>query len=116
MAYIPVKLAKMRLHPAAKSVKNLGEFARELVGMYTAFFNRRDLPVSIAGLKRPGLANAYYRAANSAFWSQKWVEASHYGRISLSYQPWNWKTWALLCLSNPLGRRLAYKLLKNPHG
>ena len=66
--HVPDTLAQLRLHSKAKSIRNLNEFAKELVFIYKGFFARTDLPGHIRALKDEGLRNANFIAANISFW------------------------------------------------
>jgi glycosyltransferase involved in cell wall biosynthesis len=67
LVHIPETLAALRVHPDAKSKKDLFNFARELELVYKQII----LPDQELGEidKTKAMANMYYRAAHSAYWS-----------------------------------------------
>ena len=115
IVYIPEKLAKMRLHSDAKSIKNLGGFSHELITIYTNFFNTCELPEKIRKLEKEALSHAYYRAAHIAFWAEQPEISYQYGRMALQLQPFSIRSWRLLLMSNRVGVRLANILKNNPY-
>lgn len=115
IAYIPVKLAQMRLHPNSKSVKNLAKFSQELITIYTKLFNTHDLPDSVRKLKREALHHAYYRAAHISFWAQDMKMSFGYAFRALRYSPFHLHALLLLVLANKIGFRTAKSFMSNPY-
>jgi len=72
--HLPVALAALRLHPAAKSVRHLAAFAPEVVGIYERLGRRGSLVFDPALLRR-GLSSAHYRASQCLFWSGRFSDA-----------------------------------------
>jgi len=115
IAYIPVKLAQLRLHRTAKSIKNLENFSEELIGIYAKLFNNANLPDSIKKIEKETMHNVYYRAAHMAFWAKQTSAAFLYAKKALSLCPFRFRTWKLLMMSNMLGEKIANKLMNNPY-
>ncbi len=115
IAYIPVKLAKMRVHRDAKSIKNLGNFSQELLAIYTKLFSSVDLPDAVRKLEKEAMHHAYYRAAHIAFWANQPDRAYQYGQKALQLKPSSIRCWKLLFLANKLGARCANILIDNPY-
>ncbi len=115
IAYIPVKLAKMRVHDNSKSIKSLGKFSQELIAIYTKLFNSVDLPDAVRGLEKEAMHHAYYRAAHIAFWAKQPRESYLYGRKALQIKPFSISSWKLLLVANKFGVRFANMLMDNPY-
>jgi len=81
--HLPVALAALRLHPAAKSIRHLAAFAPEVVGIYERLA-RRGSALDPALLRR-GLSRAHYRASQCLFWSGRFAEARVHA----------WRSWRL---------------------
>jgi glycosyltransferase involved in cell wall biosynthesis len=115
VAYLPQKLASLRLHPEAKSIKNLDRFGQELVDVYEQYFGDKHLPTAFRSLETEAMANIYTRAADCAFWGNNSSLARRFASKAWKYQIWSVrKIWFLIFLGK-FGRGLAEKLLKNPY-
>lgn len=115
IVYFPEKLAELRLHATAKSVAQLGNFAAELVQIYSNFFGRNDLPSEIRAIGHEALANIYLRAADCAFWAGNVAAARHHLHHSFRYRPWPPRALWFWIFAGPVGRFLAEHLFKNPY-
>jgi glycosyltransferase involved in cell wall biosynthesis len=82
--HLPVALAALRLHPAAKSIRHLAAFGPEVVGIYEGLA-RRGSPAIDPSLLRRGLSSAHYRASQCLFWSGRFSEARAHA----------WRSWRL---------------------
>lgn len=114
-AYLPARLAMLRVHEEAKSSASLGEFAAELVGIYENFFNLSGLPPSILALQSTAMHHVFLRAADSSFWAGQLEQARSYARRSWLQKPWRMRRLWLYLLLGRLGRNLAEKHLSNPY-
>lgn len=114
-AYLPVRLASLRVYGAAKSVAGLDRMGDELVQIYRAYFQRPDLPVEIRALQSKALGMIYQRAADCHFWAGKLGSARR-----LAWKAWQsnplcfHKLWFYLLLG-PAGRRMAERRSGNPY-
>jgi glycosyltransferase involved in cell wall biosynthesis len=114
-AYLPVRLAKLRVHESAKSIAKLGDFAAELVHVYQRFFDLPGLSADIGSARSAVMHNVYLRAADSTFWAGQLSQARGYGWRSWLKKPWRmYRLWVYLLLGS-LGRNLAEKRLSNPY-
>ena len=82
MAYLPERLATLRLHQTAKSIQQVGDFPAELIYTYQRLFALPDLPRSVREIETEAMSNVYYAAAYCAFWSGRPQEARHYGLLA----------------------------------
>jgi glycosyltransferase involved in cell wall biosynthesis len=87
--YLPERLATLRLHSSAKSLNQLHGFASEIIEIYQRFFSRNDLPESIREAERLAMRNAFYRAADCAFWAGQPKQARNYAFTAWKYAPLN---------------------------
>jgi glycosyltransferase involved in cell wall biosynthesis len=115
IAYLPQRLATLRLHPAAKSLKQLARFASELIRIYHNLFSLPDLPPPIRRLRREAMSNIYYRASSCAFWGGDHWNASRYALIGWGYAPLNVRRQLFLAVSGKTGRRLLERRRGNPY-
>lgn len=86
-AYLPMRLATLRLHRSAKSVALGGKFAPELVYIYQRLFGLPDLPDDVRAVESEAMSNIYYRAAHCAFWGGRLSEARCYALRAWRYRP-----------------------------
>jgi glycosyltransferase involved in cell wall biosynthesis len=101
-AVLPARLAKLRIHPNAKSSADLGKFGAELIHIYHQFYATPNLPNSIRKIQPQAMSNIYYRAAGGAFEAGDLREARRFA----------WKSWQL----NPIRlRRLWFNLVLGKH-
>lgn len=71
--YLPGNVAVFRHHPQSKSISETRCWLEELPALYTAFFQRDDLPPMIIHLKRSTLAQVYLQCARIAWRNrQRW--------------------------------------------
>jgi glycosyltransferase involved in cell wall biosynthesis len=115
IAYLPERLAALRLHPAAKSLKHLARFASELIRVYHNLFAVPDLPAPIRRLRREAMSNIYYRASSCAFWSGDHWSARRYALIGWGYAPLNLRRQFFLAMSGETGRRWVEQRRGNPY-
>ncbi len=113
-AYLPFRLAALRLHASAKSVAQLGKFAAESVRTFQKLFSRPDLPPTVRALENAVMGNVFYLAADSSFWSNQLAAGRTYARASLRCQVRLRSLWLWLALGRP-GRWLAGRLYRNPY-
>jgi glycosyltransferase involved in cell wall biosynthesis len=85
--HLPVAMASLRLHPAAKSVRALADFAPEIVRIYERLAAAGPSTVSPV-LRRRGLSSAHYRASQCLFWSGRSVEARTHAAQAWRLAPW----------------------------
>ena len=85
--HLPVEMAMLRLHPAAKSVRALAEFAPEIVRIYEGLASRASSTLSPVLLRR-GLSSAHYRASQCLFWSGRPGEARAHAVQAWRLAPW----------------------------
>jgi glycosyltransferase involved in cell wall biosynthesis len=115
VVYLPIKFACLRLHSEAKSVSGLKKFASEMVYLHQKLFNLPSLPPRIKQMERTAMYHAYYRAADSAFWSNVHPEARKYAWKAFQTYPWRMRgLWFYIALGRR-GRQLAEKKYKNPY-
>jgi hypothetical protein len=113
-AYLPVCLAALRFHDAAKSVAQFGQFAVELVQVYQKLFARPDLPPEVRSLEKAATGTAYFQAADCAFWAGQLAQARFFAGQSIRRVKRPRSLWVWLALGRP-GRRLAGRLYANPY-
>ena len=107
IAYLPERLAALRLHTGAKSLQSVGGFASEYLRVYQKFFARTDLPAHIRALRTEAMRNCHYQAAYCAFWARDFTAARRY-----AYQAWRFAPWRpRRTLALTAGGRWLYALL-----
>ncbi len=115
VAYLPVRLAALRLHGAAKSLAQTARFSDELVQIYSSLFARNDLPPSIRSLETEAMNSIYHRAADIHFWVGDLPAARRLAWQAFCLKPWKPRTlWFYLALG-PVGRSLAGSRHPNPY-
>ena len=82
--HLPVALAALRLHAAAKSIRQLAAFAPEIVTIYERLARRAPTTIDPSLLRR-GLSSAHYRASQCLFWSGRFRDARAHA----------WRSWTL---------------------
>jgi glycosyltransferase involved in cell wall biosynthesis len=82
--HLPVPLAALRLHAAAKSIRQLAAFAPEIVAIYERLAQRAATTTDPSLLRR-GLSSAHYRASQCLFWSGRFRDARAQA----------WRSWTL---------------------
>jgi glycosyltransferase involved in cell wall biosynthesis len=113
-AYLPARLAALRVHHGAKSVSHLKGFAGELVTIYHRLFSRDDLPDSVRAIQSQAMSNIYYRAASCAFWSGQDAGARRYALQAWRYRPLNLRLPLALAFSGAWGREILMHWFGNP--
>ena len=114
-AYIPENLACLRLHPSSKSLSGLARFPAEFVRVYQRLFEQPGLPPAVQALRKRGMALAYHRAADAAFWANCLPEARSYAWKSFWLQPGRPRRLWLYLLLGKTGHRWAAKRHQNPY-
>ena len=114
MGYVPQKLAHLRLHEAAKTVRQAGEFAPELIRVYQRLFARTDLPEAVQAARTQAMRNAYYNAATFAFWSAHLPAARQYALQGWLLDPMHFRRLWLVLLLGRMGLKIAERWLRNP--
>jgi hypothetical protein len=107
LAYLPARLATLRMHATAKSVQKAGIFGPELIYTYRRLFDRQDLPKAVRDVETEAMSSVYYLAAYFAFWAGQFKEARRYGFQSWRYRPRKFRRlWFFLPLGK-LGLKMA---------
>jgi glycosyltransferase involved in cell wall biosynthesis len=115
MAYLPERLATLRLHASAKSLRAIGQFGPELIRLYQRLFELPHLPPAVRRLRAEAFRAMYYKTAHSAFWAGEVAEAQRYGLLAWRSAPLSFRwLWMLLPLGR-LGLWLARLWKKNPY-
>lgn len=113
--YLPIRLAKMRLHSRAKSIRKLGEFANELSSIYEHYFTQENLREDIKQLQNISMHNVYTRAAHISFWANNPSSSFKNSLKALTYHSANPKTLLYLLASNKITCYIANRTRKNPY-
>lgn len=114
LAYMPVRLAKLRLHPGSKSALQIHRFAPELIAAYQRLFAASALPEPVRAVKAEAMSNVHYLAASCFFWTAQFPNARRHAFRALSYAPLNVRRPLLLALLGPLALRPLEHLFGNP--
>ncbi len=110
LAYLPVRLATLRLHPEAKSVSKIVYFSAELIYVYRRLFSLPDIPASVRSMQADIMSNVYYLAAYFAFWGGDLQQAYHYWFESWRLRPLKLRRLLPFLVLGRLGRKLAQVL------
>jgi glycosyltransferase involved in cell wall biosynthesis len=117
--YLDQTLAALRIHRSAKSLERLASFGDELVTMLIELFQRGGLPPEIQALEREAMTNAYYLAADGAFWAGDVARARRFALESVSIgrlsSPRGLPRLLALSLLGRTGRALAERWRPNPY-
>jgi glycosyltransferase involved in cell wall biosynthesis len=113
-AHLPRRLATLRLHPQAKSIRSFEAFAPELIRIYERLFRRDDLPLSVKALRKRAMSNVFFRASQCYFWSGRLDEARRHALRAWRHDPSNIRGSLLAALSGRPGRALIDRLMGNP--
>lgn len=114
MGYVPQKLAHLRLHEAAKTTGQAGEFAPELIRIYQRLLARADLPEAVQAVRSQAMRNAYYNAATIALWAGRLSAARRYALQGWLLDPFHFRRLWLVLLSGRLGLKIAERWWRNP--
>ena len=114
-AYLPTRLAALRLHPEAKSSAHLAQFAVENARIFERLFGQNDLPGAVAAEKNAALSSIYWRAADCSFWGGNLKQARFYAWKSWRGRPARVRSLWLWLALGPVGRKWAEKLYGNPY-
>jgi glycosyltransferase involved in cell wall biosynthesis len=114
-AYLPTKLAGLRLHADAKSVARLGRFAAENVRVVERLLDQPGLPAPLRAGRRQALGSVYLKAADSAFWAGELTQARGYAWRAWRCQPLRPRRLWLWLLLGAAGRRWAEQRYGNPY-
>jgi GT2 family glycosyltransferase len=107
------RLALMRLHPGAKSVRALSAFAPEIVRIYERI-SAQGVPGVSADLTRRGLASAHYRAAQCLFWDGDVAQARQHARRAWRLDPLRPRLLAAAVLARGVTHRVLTRWRGNP--
>ena len=113
--HIKEKLAAMRLHKSAKSLKLLGEFPKELILMYECLDKVPFIHKMDRELKRLAMRNLYYRAAHIAFWGSQYQASRVYALKGLKHAPIKPDRIVFFSLFGKLSRTILEKIRGNPY-
>ncbi|MGQ0601171.1 MAG: glycosyltransferase family 2 protein [Anaerolineales bacterium] len=102
LAYLPERLAALRLHTNAKSSHAVGGFAPEYLCIYQKLFARADLPAHIRALQTEAQRNCHYQAAYCAFWARDFAAARRYAFQAWRYAPLRPRRTLALTVGGPL--------------
>ncbi len=114
LAYLPVRLAMLRLHPEAKSVRKIDGFSREFVYVYQRLFALPNLPATVRAIATEAMSNAYYLAAYFSFWAGSVERARYYGFQAWRLRPFRFRRLLPFLVLGELGLKLARKLRGSP--
>ena len=105
--YLPALLAKLRIHPKAKSTADLDQFGVELTKIYHQFYANPNLPAPLRLIQAQAMSNIYYRAADCSFGAGNLRQARQQAWKSWRYQPARLRRlWFYLVLGK-IGKQLA---------
>lgn len=110
--HLPVALAALRLHAAAKSIRHLAAFAPEVVGIYERMAHAGS-PMD-ASLLRRGLSSAHYRASQCLFWSGRFSEARAHAWRSWRLAPLRWRPLLAAMMGGTTARNVLERWRGNP--
>jgi glycosyltransferase involved in cell wall biosynthesis len=111
---LPSALAALRLHAAAKSIRNLAAFAPEIVRIYERLADAAPSTVSPLVLRR-GLSSAHYRAFQCLFWSGRFREARAHAWRSWGLSPLRLRPLLAAVLGGTRARRVLERWRGNPY-
>lgn len=114
LAYLPVRLATLRLHPKAKSVHKAGGFSSELIYVYQRLFALPNLPAAVRAIETETMSNVYYLAAYFAFWTGGVQRARCYGLQAWRLRPFRLRRLLFFLVLGEPGLKLAQKLRGSP--
>lgn len=111
--HLPVALAALRLHAAAKSIRELAAFAPEIVRVYEGLARggAAALPPS---LLRRGLSSAHYRASQCLFWSGRPAEARRHALRAWRLSPLRPRLLLAAILAGTTAHRVVSRWRANP--
>lgn len=112
--YLPARLATLRLHRQAKSVRALDGFAAELLKIYERLFAQADLSGDIRALESEALSNVHYRASQCLFWAGRMKDARRLALRALTLAPLNLRPQLLFALCGSPAQRLLARFRGNP--
>jgi len=118
MKYLPVKMASLRLHSTAKTIKAMHKFADEFTAMYENLFSNSLLPDSLQKRQSEIMHTAYIHSASFCFWGGETGAALQFLGRAWKEQPFPRRRtfWLLFGFSllGKAGLKLAEFLRGNP--
>lgn len=116
MEYLPIKMAALRLHANAKTVRGMSQFANEFALMYENLFLNAALPEALQQRQFEIMHTAYIHSASFCFWGGETKFALHFLQKAwrLRPNPRRRTFWFLLAFS--LFGKLGWKLAEFLHG
>jgi glycosyltransferase involved in cell wall biosynthesis len=116
MEYLPIKMAALRLHASAKTVKAMSQFANEFALMYENLFLNPTLPEALQRRQIEIMHTAYVHSASFCFWGGETRMALHFLQKAwrLRRLPRRRTFWYLLAFS--LFGKVGWKLAELLHG
>jgi hypothetical protein len=114
-AYLPQKMAGLRLHSSAKSVNQLAYFSKELVQIYQDLFSSAGLPPAVCAWEKQAMGSAFHRCSDIAFWAGALKEARHYALEAFKRNPLRIRRLWLYLLAGRIGYQLANRRYVNPY-
>jgi glycosyltransferase involved in cell wall biosynthesis len=112
--HLPVPLAALRLHAAAKSIRELAAFAPEIVRIYERLVDKPPSTVTPVLLRR-GLSSAHYRASQCLFWSGCFTEARAQAWRSWRLSPLRWRPLLAAVMGGTTARTVLERWRGNPY-
>ncbi|HSQ39034.1 MAG TPA: glycosyltransferase family 2 protein [Anaerolineales bacterium] len=118
LEYLPVEMARARLHGGAKTAASAPRFGDELASVFLRLVEHPDFPADLSARRKIILANAYIHAASYCFWGGETRRARQYLFRAWQQKPYLrnrsfWRLW-LFSLGGKAGWRLAERLHGNP--
>jgi glycosyltransferase involved in cell wall biosynthesis len=114
-AYLPQKMAGLRLHSSAKSVSQLAFFSKELVQVYQDLFSSTGLPPAVRAWEKQAMGSVFHRASDIAFWAGALPEARQYAWEAFKKNPMRIRRLWLYLLAGKMGYQLANRRYPNPY-
>lgn len=116
MEYLPMRMAILRLHPSAKTVKSMSKFANEFASMYESLFSNPALPVSLQQRQFEIMHTAYVHSASFCFWGGKTQMALYFLQKAWKLRPFPRRRTFWLLLAFSLFGKAGWKLAEFLHG
>jgi GT2 family glycosyltransferase len=116
MAYLPVPMAALRWHSAAKTAKAMSKFAREFEFIYQDFCSNQSLSVHIRTHRNIIMHKALVHSASFCFWGGETGMAIQYLRKAWRAHPFPRRRTFWLLLAFSLFGRAGFRLAEILHG
>jgi len=116
MEYLPVEMAALRLHSAAKTVRAMSKFASEFVVIYEDLFSNPLIRSILKQNQNTIMQTAYIHAASFCFWGGETRIALRYLQKAWRLRPFPHRRafWLLLVFS--MFGKAGWKLAEHLHG